>query len=485
MMLREPAVREGEQRPRLGVADGRREGLVRGLDVARRLRVVEHVLAVRGRVVRAREVVDPVLVVDPAVVGAEVRRRDDDAAKVAEDEDPELGMHGALFQAPPHRLRRAVVVELRVHDGERPVRARGVHRRRVLGVVVLVDDDDLARREHARRAAEHVREELVVAAVGREERALDRRRVPQELVGGHGPRAARRVARALLVADLRRELVEEEAVADEIALRRRRRRRRRRVLGRERAVGVVGAAVRGVGRAAVVELGVDLGDHAARRGPEGELRDAVEELRAVAEVAIEGRGDVADAPGQLEAVVEADQAVVAGVGLEAVLVHEQEPRRADGQPRAAPRLRRHHRPRALALEAGPGLEAAALGHVALAALVVVPAAPRRQVVERLVAQMDRRAAVEERDRARDAAGARLERQRRVDHGDAERVRVRRVLGQGRAPPALVVLFGQRRARKAVRHNMMFGGLARRGGSGLGPRAGRPSVQRVRRRRLPA
>jgi len=75
---------------------------------------------------------------------------------------------------------------------------------------------------------------------------------------------------------------------------------------------------------------VHLGIHATSGGVVDDMRDAVNALSQVPEVAIESGKDVANAGQALQRVVEPDEAAVHGVALQEVVVHDEHARGGDG-----------------------------------------------------------------------------------------------------------------------------------------------------------
>ena len=130
---------------------------------------------------------------------------------------------------------------------------------------------------------------------------------------------------------------------------------------------------------AYFEFAMELSHHAAGGAEEDNVGDAVDDACAFPERRVDEGEDVADATQELEAVVEAYEAVIAGIGLDRVHVHGQEPRRRDDHARTDAGLEAEAAGGAglLAAVAGVPEAAAALGNIALRANVILEAGPGR------------------------------------------------------------------------------------------------------------
>lgn len=184
-------------------------------------------------------------------------------------------------------------------------------------------------------------------------------------------------------------------------------------------------AVRFLEAFAVLDLAVRLGLHAARSGEEDDVGDAVDDLGELSKTRVDDGEHVADAREDLDAVVEADESVVALIRCQPILVHHDKARRRDRQPRAPTRLAAHARSWEPLFAARPGpTEAATCGEVPLTAHIIRPLGPGRDVVQRLVTHVDRGAETGARTPAREAAQGSLA--RRLGHADLKSLHVVRV-----------------------------------------------------------
>lgn len=139
-----------------------------------------------------------------------------------------------------------------------------------------------------------------------------------------------------------------------------------------------------------IECASDLGSHAAGNAAEGDVGGAVDAGRAhFLAVPVEADADAAeDARKDLQAVAAADEADVVLVQAQAVPVSDEHAVDAGGDAWAEAGLQAHARHRAAAVAHPAGLQAAAAAVVALAALVVGPARPGLDVVQRLVPRLE-------------------------------------------------------------------------------------------------
>lgn len=99
-----------------------------------------------------------------------------------------------------------------------------------------------------------------------------------------------------------------------------------------------GLAVGGGVQALVVQLVVHLGGHASNEGVEHDMRGDSSEVRQVFQFLHKDGQDVAHTGQQLQAIAQANELVVAGVGAEVILVHDCHARGGHAQTQTQDRL---------------------------------------------------------------------------------------------------------------------------------------------------